>query len=383
MAVISLKHVLVAVALVSSTAQAFPAYGSLAGLSEREFKFAMSTLKPRIPAPAPGPLRFDGPKLAEDREHAFKPMKKDDLRGPCPGLNTLAAHGYLPRNGVATPAEIIQASMEGFNMENNLARFTTYAAHLLDGNVVTDLLSIGAKTPKTGPDPDAVALVAGLRNHGTFEGDASVTRADAFFGDNFSFNQTLFDQFVDFSDRFGNGFYNYSVAAELRFHRVQQGIAENPHFSFAGFRHLTAYAEVTFPVNMFIDGRRTGFERLQLDMQTAETFFKDNRFPKGFFRSEKPSGTEGLDQIFIAHPTQPGRNAGAVNTFTVDNSLGDLGSANGFCSIYTGLANVTIPNLYPNPTGVLRRNLITNLQFLFDGLPKQNNCTQIFPFGSK
>lgn len=25
-----------------------------------------------------------------------------DVRGPCPGLNTLANHGYLPRNGVAT-----------------------------------------------------------------------------------------------------------------------------------------------------------------------------------------------------------------------------------------------------------------------------------------
>jgi unspecific peroxygenase len=79
-------------------------------------------------------------------------------------------------------------------MESRLARTTTYAAHLLDGNPITDLLSIGSKTPKTGPDPPAPAIVGGLNNHGTFEGDASMTRADAFFGDNHSFNPALFEE---------------------------------------------------------------------------------------------------------------------------------------------------------------------------------------------
>ena len=79
-------------------------------------------------------------------------------------------------------------------MESELARKTTYAAHLLDGNLVTDLISIGDKTPKTGPDPPTPAIVGGLNNHGTFEGDASMTRADAYFGDNHSFNQALFEE---------------------------------------------------------------------------------------------------------------------------------------------------------------------------------------------
>jgi unspecific peroxygenase len=79
-------------------------------------------------------------------------------------------------------------------MESELARKTTYAAHLLDGNLVTDLLSIGDKTPLTGPDPPAPAIVGGLNNHGTFEGDASMTRKDAYFGDNHSFNQELFNE---------------------------------------------------------------------------------------------------------------------------------------------------------------------------------------------
>jgi unspecific peroxygenase len=79
-------------------------------------------------------------------------------------------------------------------MHSNLARTTTYAAHLLDGNLEYNLISIGGKTPKTGPDPPPPAIVGGLNNHGTFEGDASMTRADAFFGDNHSFNPALFEQ---------------------------------------------------------------------------------------------------------------------------------------------------------------------------------------------
>ena len=33
-------------------------------------------------------------------EHAWAPPKPGDLRGPCPGLNALANHGYFPRTGI-------------------------------------------------------------------------------------------------------------------------------------------------------------------------------------------------------------------------------------------------------------------------------------------
>lgn len=37
-------------------------------------------------------------------EHAFRPpnFEKGDERGPCPGLNALANHGYIPHNGVVS-----------------------------------------------------------------------------------------------------------------------------------------------------------------------------------------------------------------------------------------------------------------------------------------
>jgi hypothetical protein len=58
-------------------------------------------------------------------------------------------------------------------MENKLAIFVTYLNHLMNGNLVTDLLSIGDKTNKTGPDPPAPAHAGGLNVHGTFEGKYS------------------------------------------------------------------------------------------------------------------------------------------------------------------------------------------------------------------
>lgn len=55
-------------------------------------------------------------------------------------------------------------------MAYTFALFVTYAAHLVDGNLITDLLSIGGKSPLTGSDPPAPALVGGLNTHAVFEG---------------------------------------------------------------------------------------------------------------------------------------------------------------------------------------------------------------------
>jgi hypothetical protein len=55
-------------------------------------------------------------------------------------------------------------------MDNPAAIAATYLGHLLNGNHVTDLLSIGGLTPKTGPPPPAPAHAGGLSVHGTFEG---------------------------------------------------------------------------------------------------------------------------------------------------------------------------------------------------------------------
>ena len=55
-------------------------------------------------------------------------------------------------------------------MDNALAMFVAYSALLVDGNPLTNQLSIGGKTPLTGPDPPGGAIIGGLSAHGLFEG---------------------------------------------------------------------------------------------------------------------------------------------------------------------------------------------------------------------
>ncbi len=55
-------------------------------------------------------------------------------------------------------------------MDNTVARFLAYGTFLVDGNVITNEMSIGSKTPATGPDPPAPAIVGGLDTHAVFEG---------------------------------------------------------------------------------------------------------------------------------------------------------------------------------------------------------------------
>ncbi|KIJ30061.1 hypothetical protein M422DRAFT_268417 [Sphaerobolus stellatus SS14] len=96
-------------------AVAMPAYDSLIGLSEREINefVARNGVAPIPNPPAPLPAHDNGLKLVNDPAHPFRTQQPNELRGPCPALNTLANHGYLPRSGVARPDQIVTAVMEG------------------------------------------------------------------------------------------------------------------------------------------------------------------------------------------------------------------------------------------------------------------------------
>lgn len=71
----------------------FPNYRSLAGLSARELEQIIPTLEIRtLPSP-PGPLDNPRAKLVTDPANPWIAPGPNDIRGPCPGINTLANHG--------------------------------------------------------------------------------------------------------------------------------------------------------------------------------------------------------------------------------------------------------------------------------------------------
>lgn len=132
-----------------------------------------------------------------DEAHKFIPPGKGDQRGPCPGeffsqetgrrrsvsrrglkagetirhrlliilplfqyfnpfhflfagMNTLANHGYIPRNGIATMKQLIQGQKELFNIGESLGAFLALVATALDG----DLISTKVRTKIYASDHD-------------------------------------------------------------------------------------------------------------------------------------------------------------------------------------------------------------------------------------
>jgi hypothetical protein len=45
--------------------------------------------------------------------YSFVAPGPNDQRGPCPGLNAMANHGYLPHNGIATIPQFIESTGKG------------------------------------------------------------------------------------------------------------------------------------------------------------------------------------------------------------------------------------------------------------------------------
>jgi len=103
--------------------------------------------------------------------HTFVPPDFDagDVRGPCPGLNAMANHGYLvcryfssvdqrfvsntllqPHNGVGGHLDFIQGTLDVFGMAADMSAFLTVVGGTLDGDGLS--WSIG------GPVPSALSL---------------------------------------------------------------------------------------------------------------------------------------------------------------------------------------------------------------------------------
>ena len=76
----------------------FPEYRSLAGLSPQEVTAVARTFSSTPGAqPLPPPINDTSAKLVNDEAHPYLPVRPGDIRGPCPGLNTLASHGVSHR----------------------------------------------------------------------------------------------------------------------------------------------------------------------------------------------------------------------------------------------------------------------------------------------
>ena len=114
-------HAIAAIAAFSAAVSAFPSIAFEASkVAARDAEIASAAKaahERRLNGILPG---FNAAEQLIDvsGEHAFTPpdFSAGDLRGPCPGLNALANHNYLPHNGFATIEQFVSATNQVFGM---------------------------------------------------------------------------------------------------------------------------------------------------------------------------------------------------------------------------------------------------------------------------
>jgi len=204
-------------------------------------------------------------------EHAFRAPSSTDRRGPCPGLNAAANHGYLPSNGVGTITDFIEGCQAAFGMGADLATFLAIYGAIFDGDLTS--YSIG------GPSP-SLPLVGGLLgqpqglsgSHNKYESDVSPVYGDLYqYGDN-ELQLSQFKGLYELGQANGDR-VDLDVLTKWRVQRFQQSVDENPYMFVAPFSGaVVSSAAYTF-VYRFMANKTAEEPEGILDGETLKSFY--------------------------------------------------------------------------------------------------------------
>ncbi|KAJ6621010.1 Chloroperoxidase [Mycena sp. CBHHK59/15] len=266
--------------------------------------------------------------------HAFVPpdLESGDIRGPCPALNALANHNYLPHNGIMTLAEAsaVPNIVWGFGPDIEaiavgLAMYGSDGARISIGGQPSSVLD--------GHLLDAQGLSG---THNQFESDSSPTRGDyyQFCGNNYDIQEPFFEELLNS--------YNTSGIYGLRIRRWEQSVQGNPYFFYGPIEMV-----VSTLVHFFISGILANFSPSHSDgffdregLQSLFGFTSDakgklkynrgfERIPENWYRRRTDythaDVAQQLEVLGQKAPKvlMPGGNMGKVNTFTPMN-MSDL-----------------------------------------------------------
>jgi Peroxidase, family 2 len=170
--------------------------------------------------------------------HAFRAPSGSDQRGPCPGLNAMANHGYLPHSGVGTQQDFLDGCQEAFGMGADLAGFLAVYGAIFDGDLTS--YSIG------GPYPGLIignllGTPQGLSgSHNKYEGDVSPTRGDLYqYGESYEVQMSQFKDLYELGQQNGDSI-DLDVLTGYRYTRFQESVNQNPYFFNAPFSGVIA-----------------------------------------------------------------------------------------------------------------------------------------------
>ncbi|KAF7313941.1 hypothetical protein HMN09_00552400 [Mycena chlorophos] len=206
--------------------------------------------------------------------HAWMAPGEGDVRSPCPGLNTLANHGYLNRSGKnLTITDMLNGALEGFNVG-------------WDAIIQAAKFSLLATNAFTTVDLDSMAL------HNLIEHDASISRADYGIGNNLIFNETLFETLANANP--GVDYYNATSAGVVMKERLAYSLATNPNITNTPKEFLIRLRESALYLSV-MGNWATGVAPKNF----VQIFFREERLPieEGWVRSNVTITAETMNDM--------------------------------------------------------------------------------------
>ncbi|KAJ3777731.1 Peroxidase, family 2-domain-containing protein [Lentinula raphanica] len=205
--------------------------------------------------------------------HRWIAPGKNDFRSPCPGLNTLANHGFISRNGrnITIPM-VVKATDAIFN------------------NPVDPVLNLALKLGLLTTDaPDSFTL-DDLKLHGTIEHDASFSRSDNALGDNLHFNSTVFNS-TFLQSNLSSDVYDTTSVGQIMEERLALAKQANPNVVNTVKERQSQLLEASLFLSvMGINSSHLSFVHI---------FFREERLPleEGWKRSPYPTNTTSLANL--------------------------------------------------------------------------------------
>lgn len=206
----------------------------------------------------PGLLASLAPAPADDpRFTNWTAPGPGDVRSPCPGLNALANHGFIHHNGKdLTIPHLLTGLAQGLNMG---ADFTVL---------------IGAAGLLSAPNPFGGSFDLNHLDQHNFviEHDGSLSRGDAYFGNNYAFNETIFDSFL--ANFHGADVTSVSSSSAARWSRIQDSMRTNPTMVYGLREFIFSSGETAIYVQTMSSPTVNA-----APLEYVDTLFREERLP--------------------------------------------------------------------------------------------------------
>ena len=235
----------------------------------------------------------------------YAPPNPSDIRSPCPAINTLANHGYLPRDGRNAHASEVMDGMNeyGFGATLNYifsnsiflekpqpdSKPTTSWLNIIVHPFASAFAAFGMREKDQNDSDGSPCLnLDQLNRHNAVEHDISLTRLDFAQGDNTSPRPNLIEGLLAASTNGKTISLDDFIA--LRRRRYEKQKQDNPKLDFEEMQFQFACAEVALILKVFGDGKEVPVEYIR-------AWFKEGRLPREEGWSKRKWWTLGLFEL--------------------------------------------------------------------------------------